>query len=220
MALRAATWLAIAVGGTGGTMAALFGGGTAPATPVAATASLPLRPVGQIATQMQAAKPAALGASAASAASLAAPSSNPPASASSAPAEAASAGPVASATAAPLPAAELLPLPATKEKLLRAEMHCDQAKAEFCIVAARSYEGSTLVPADPEKAAKYRRIALTAWISQCDHNSAASCATLASMYRAGSGVPQSDRNADALLARARELCRFNDAPACHELPSP
>lgn len=220
MALRAATWLAIAVGGTGGTMAALFGGGSAPAPVTTASASLPLRPVGQIAAQMQAAKPAVPDASASLVASSPVPSADAAATASSLPADAASAGSAASTAPAPLPAAELLPLPATKDKLLRAEMHCDQAKAESCVLAARSYEGSTLVPADPEKAAKYRRIALTAWISQCDHNSAASCATLASMYRAGSGVPQSDRNADALLARARELCRFNDAPACHELPSP
>jgi TPR repeat protein len=111
-----------------------------------------------------------------------------------------------------------LPLPTTKEKLLRQEMHCDQRKAESCIVAARSYEAGSTGVTDLEKASKYRRIALTVWISQCDRNSSLACTTLATMYRAGSGVPQSDRNADALFARARELCRFNDAPICHELP--
>lgn len=99
-------------------------------------------------------------------------------------------------------------------------MNCDQRKAESCIVAARSYESGSAGVTDPEKASKYRRVALTALISQCDHNSATACATLATMYRAGSGVPQSDRNADALFARARDLCRFNDAPVCHELPNP
>ena len=113
-----------------------------------------------------------------------------------------------------------MPLPTSKEKLLRQEMNCDQRKAESCIVAARSYESGSAGVTDLEKAAKYRRIAMTAWISQCDHNSALACATLATMYRAGSGVPQSDRNADALVARARELCRFNDTPICHELPNP
>lgn len=122
--------------------------------------------------------------------------------------------------AAPPPAADLLPLPTSKEKLLREEMHCDQRKAEACIVAARSYETGSAGVTDTEKASKYRRIALTVWISQCDHNSSLACATLATMYRAGSGVPQSDRNADALFGRARELCRFNDAPVCHELPPP
>lgn len=99
-------------------------------------------------------------------------------------------------------------------------MYCDQRKAESCIVAARSYETGSTGATDLDKASKYRRIALTVWISQCDHNSSLACATLATMYRAGSGVPQSDRNADALFARARELCRFNDAPICHELPKP
>ena len=210
MALRAATWFAILAGGTGGTMLALSSG-NAPA-PAAAAASMPVRPVGQPAEREQAVK---------SATPRPAAAAIPAAPASAAPADAPRATLAASGPpTTPLPAAELLPLPATKEKLLRAEMRCDQVKAEDCIVAARSYEGGSLVPVDSEKAAKYRRIALTAWISQCDHNSAAACSTLASMYRAGSGVPQNDRNADALLARSRELCRFNDAPACHELPSP
>ena len=104
--------------------------------------------------------------------------------------------------------------------LLRAEMHCDQHKAEDCIVAARSYETGSAGQTDREKAAKYRRIALTAWLGQCDHHSVLACATLATMYRTGSGVPQSDRNADALIARARELCRYHPTPACQELPSP
>ena len=56
------------------------------------------------------------------------------------------------------------------------------------------------------------------WISHCDHNSAAACVTLSKMYRAGEGVPQSDRNADALVARARDLCRYTDVPVCHESP--
>jgi hypothetical protein len=208
MSARVATWFAIVVGGTGGTLAALFGSGEAPAPAPASSIAMPLRPLGQLAAHLP------------SASTIAATSSAPTASAM--PSVGGSAGPAPQApvakAAAPLPAAELLPLPTSKEALLRAEMHCDQRKAEACIVAARSFEGGSAGVTDSDKAAKYRRIALTAWISQCDHNSAASCATLATMYRAGSGVPQSDRNADALVERARELCRFNDAPACHELP--
>ena len=217
MAARVATWFAIVVGGTGGTLAALVGSGGAPA-PVPA-ASMPLRPIAEIATQVQAATPASAPSPSSTAA---APATSAPASAPAADASAAVAPAVSESAKpnAPLPEAELLPLPTTKEALLRQEMHCDQRKAEACIVAARSYEGGSTGATDPEKAAKYRRIALTAWISQCDHNSAAACATLATMYRAGSGVPQSDRNADALVVRARELCRFNDAPVCHDLPNP
>ena len=221
MAARVATWFAIVVGGTGGTLAALVGSGGAPAP--APAASMPLRPIAEVATQVQAATPASASASAPSP-TAAAPAASAPASASAPAADASAAvAPAVSESAKPnarLPEAELLPLPTTKEALLRQEMHCDQRKAEACIVAARSYEGGSTGATDPEKATKYRRIALTAWISQCDHNSAAACATLATMYRAGSGVPQSDRNADALIVRARELCRFNDAPVCHELPPP
>jgi TPR repeat protein len=215
MGARVATWLAIAVGGTGGALAALVSSGGAPAAPPLTQVSLPLRPLAEIAAQ---------GASSAGVVAVTAANSA---------AAAAQGEPATASTAAPLPAAsdsgrprpeppaaDLLPLPTTKEKLLRQEMNCDQRKAEACIVAARSYESGSTGLTDLEKAAKYRRIALTAWISQCDRNSALACATLATMYRAGSGVPQSDRNADALFARARELCRFNDTPVCHELPKP
>lgn len=208
MVARVANWWAIVIGGTGGTLAALVGssGTTAPA------AGAPLRPLRELSSQVQSATPA--------------PSLTPVRTPlptevqSSLPALMARPEPAAAAPAPALPAAELLPLPTTKQTLLRAEMRCDERKADFCIVAARSYEGGSAGATDPDKAAKYRRIALTAWISQCDHNSPAACATLATMYRSGSGVPQSERNADALVARARELCRYNAVPVCKELPAP
>ena len=215
MSARVATWFAIVVGGTGGTLAALFGSGDARAPAPASSIAMPLRPLGQLAAHLPSASTIAATSSAPTTAAALGSSPTPNSSGATAPTPVA---PAAKA-AAPLPAAELLPLPTTKQALLRAEMHCDQRKAEACIVAARSFEGGSAGVTDSDKAAKYRRIALTAWISQCDHNSPAACATLATMYRAGSGVPQSDRNADALVERARELCRFNDAPACHELPA-
>ena len=218
MVARTATWIAIAIGGTGGTLAAVVNSGM-PAVSPARSSGLPMRPLGAIVAEVPGATPAGpLGAT-----TPVTPTPTPTTTAAEPAAASASAGPAAGERpkpAAPPPAADLLPLPTTKKALLREEMHCDQRKAEACIVAARSFEGGSTGVTDLEKAQKYRRIALTAWISQCDHNSASACATLATMYRAGSGVPQSDRNADALVARARELCRFNDAPACHELPSP
>ncbi|HKO53969.1 MAG TPA: hypothetical protein VJV79_39950 [Polyangiaceae bacterium] len=218
MAARFATWLAIAVGGTGGTLAALVSSGSAPAAAPLPSLGLPLRPLGAIAATA-AERPVASAPVPAAPTSVASAAGAVPAS------EASTVAPAATASgsarpAAPPPAADLLPLPTTKDKLLRFEMQCDLRKAESCIVAARSYEGGSAGVTDLEKASKYRRIAITAWISQCDRNSSLACATLATMYRAGSGVPQSDRNADALFARARELCRFNDAPICHELPNP
>ncbi|HEY0466702.1 MAG TPA: hypothetical protein VGC79_20990, partial [Polyangiaceae bacterium] len=203
-------------GGTAGALAALGGSGSAPAASPPPSSSLPLRPLGEIAAHSPSALPTIVAATA--------PPSPTVSSASNETTSAAAAlAPTASSPAkpvAPPPAADLLPLPTTPRALLRQEMNCDQRKAESCIVAARSFESGSAGLTDPEKASKYRRIALTALISQCDHNSPVACATLATMYRAGSGVPQSDRNADALVARARDLCRFNDAPICHELPTP
>ncbi len=203
MAARLANWLAIALGGTGGSIAAVIGSSAPSALPPA----LPLGPLAVVSAPMPAAVPAV--------------SSTPEAP--SAPAAAGSAsGAEPAHTAAPEPASSAYsaPLPTTPEKLLRAEMHCDQGKSESCIIAARSYESGSAGPTDTTKAAKYRRIALTMWISHCDHNSAAACITLSKLYRAGEGVPQSDRNADALILRARELCRYSDMPVCHDLPRP
>ena len=226
MAARGANWVAIVIGGTGGTLAALLGGASPP-PPAPADQTLPLRPLNQIATQVQAATPASAPApaptpSAAATTSAVAsdetPSSAAPPVVTATLPSAASTAP--SAPAAPATSADTADLPTTPESLLHAEMHCDQGKSESCIIAARSYESGSAGQTDAEKAAKYRRIALTMWISHCDHNSAAACVTLSKLYRAGEGVPQSDRNADALVARARELCKYTDVPVCHELPSP
>ncbi len=203
MAARLANWLAIAAGGTGGTFAAVLGSSAPLAPPQAVTSD----PSGPMNAQVQAAVPAASG-------NARAPSGT--ASSSTIP------GTESAKTATPEPASGAFsaPLPATPDKLLRAEMRCDQGKPESCIIAARSYESGSAGPTDAVKASKYRRIALTMWISRCDRNSAAACVALSRLYRAGAGVPQSDRNADALILRARELCRYLDVPVCHELPSP
>jgi TPR repeat protein len=204
MAARVAHWVAIVIGGAGGTLAALVGSGSAPAP----AASVPVRAPRELSSQVQSALPAQTQASIAATLSSAggSPALAPPASA-------------ASSTVPPaLPPAELVPLPTTARALLLAEMRCDERKADFCVIAARSYETGSAGVVDREKAAKYRRIALTAWISQCDHNAPSACATLAMTYRSGSGVPQNERTADALVARARDLCRYRAVPACKELP--
>jgi hypothetical protein len=215
MAARVANWIAIAVGGTGGTLAALMGSASAP--PPVSGQSLPLRPVSEIAAQAQTATPVL---SATLSPTNSEPSAPPAASVLASAASAAITPALSVAPPAPAPAtsADTAALPTTPESLLHAEMHCDQGKSESCIIAARSYESGSAGPTDRDKAEKYRKIALTMWISHCDHNSAAACVTLSKMYRAGEGVPESDRNADALVARARELCRYTDAPVCHESP--
>jgi len=160
MAVRVANWIAIAVGGTGGTLAALMGSASAP--PPVTVPDMPLRPVNEIAAQVQAAAPALSAEPALSAAaieSLASADSATPST--SAPPSAASAAPATSAApAAPATSADTAELPSTPESLLHAEMHCDQGKSESCIIAARSYESGSAGQTDPEKAEKYRRIAL------------------------------------------------------------
>jgi hypothetical protein len=229
MAVRI-TYLAIGLGGVCGTLAALLGSPSAPpsTTPAPLPApNLPMGPTSELTRSTDEARPVSSpSGQALSASSSPSPSATATPSiveSASAPVAAASASPpTASALppAAPISSADTTPPPANKQALLRAEMHCDQKDAAACIVAARGYETGSAGRSNPEKAVKYRKIALTLWISQCDHNSAPACATLADMYRAGRGVPQSDKNADALVTRTRELCHYNDAPVCHELPNP
>jgi hypothetical protein len=214
MAVRV-TYLAIALGGACGTFAALFGSESpaprAEAPAPAPSGNAPLGPSSQIARLPGPARPALIA------------TVTPPVFAPPSPSAVSSAAPRPSASASPpqpITAPDLTPLPSTKAALLRAEMHCDQKDAAACILAARSYEAGSSGLTDSDKSVKYRKIALTLWISQCDRNSATACATLTDMYRAGNGVPQSDRNADALLVRTRELCHYNDAPVCHQLPAP
>ncbi|MEO7032717.1 MAG: hypothetical protein ABI548_02715 [Polyangiaceae bacterium] len=208
MAIRFGNWVAIVMGGTGGTIAALAGSASDPA-PAPAAYAAPLLPVAVVTAQVQASTPAADPTAPAGPALTAVVTASP--SAAPAPSPAAT-------VAEPATSADVAPLPTTPESLLHAEMRCDQGKSESCIIAARSYESGSAGATDADKAAKYRRIALTMWISHCDKNSVDACVTLAKLYRAGEGVPKNERNADALIDRARELCKYNDSPACRGLP--
>jgi len=208
------TYLAIALGGVCGTVTALVGSPapvpvTSQAAPANSSALHPVSapPPAADTTRTTPEAPGPRPPNAATAPITSAPSAG----------AAAASGSVASAVKAPA-ASEGPPAPDTKEALLRAEMHCDQKEAAACVQAARAYETGSAGPTDTEKAAKYRRIALTLWISQCDHNSAVACFTLVDMYRTGRGVAQNERTADALLTRTRELCHYNEAPVCRELP--
>ncbi|HEY4159380.1 MAG TPA: hypothetical protein VGM29_14830 [Polyangiaceae bacterium] len=217
------TALAIAIGSATGAVAALFGSPAAtPPPPASAPVTAAMKPIAQVSNatppvasvRVSSSQPPTVSASSA-------PSGNASASPASIPALAASS---AAAPAAPVPStANALPppsapLPSTKAELLRVEMRCDQKDAAECDLAAAAYEQGSAGVTDPAKAANYRKIALTHWLSQCDKNSPTACITLADRYRAGNGVPQSDRNADALIERSRELCKVNPAAACADLP--
>jgi hypothetical protein len=215
MAVRV-TYLAIALGGACGAFAALVGSPKPPPAAVASpstVSSLPMRPINELRRAPLPTRPPPISSEIYRLSSL--PRALPVGSGSVTPTASA---PPSAAAVPPAASSDTTPPPDTKEALLRAEMHCDQKDAAACILAARGYETGSAGTSDADKATKYRKIALTLWISQCDHNSASACATLADMYRTGHGVPQNEKNADALVTRTRELCHYNDAPVCHELP--
>jgi len=109
-----------------------------------------------------------------------------------------------------------LDIPATREALLRAEMICDQKKDfDSCARAALALETGTTGPADLEQAKRFRRIALTHLVAQCEAGSAHACFVLAAKYRAGTELANNPTSAAALEKRGAELCRLGrTAPEC------
>lgn len=195
--MRWTTGIGIALGGTGGAIAALMGA-PAPAPAPAASASA------QVAAPPAAAQLRVTGAPSAT-----------PAPPTPAPSAAASTVAVASASAAPPPAAPALSLPTTREGLLKAELYCDQKKDfDECTRAALALEAGTTGPADPEQAKRFRRIALTHLVTQCEAGSPRACFVLAAKYRAGTEMAKSTSGADELERHARDLCRSRPAPGC------
>jgi TPR repeat protein len=100
--------------------------------------------------------------------------------------------------------------------LLKAELYCDKRKDfDECTRAAQALETGTAGPADPEQAKRFRRIALTHLVAQCESGSAHACFVLAAKYRAGTELAKNDNSALALEKRASELCRLGRrAPEC------
>ncbi|HEX2877193.1 MAG TPA: hypothetical protein VHP33_38345 [Polyangiaceae bacterium] len=199
--MRWTTGIGIALGGVGGAIAALMG------TPKAAA---PLPPAPRAAPAPEPAQPMA--APAAAAAPSAAPAEPAPAPSA---APVAAAAPLVAATQAAA-AAPPLDIPATRDALLRAEMLCDQKKDfDQCARAAIALETATTGPADPEQAKRFRRIALTHLVAQCEVDSAHACFVLAAKYRAGTELPANPSSAEALEKRGAELCRLGrPAPEC------
>jgi hypothetical protein len=218
--MRWTTGIGIALGGVGGAIAALLG---APKT------DAPLPPISRAAPAPPRAAPAAAVAEAPSAAPAAAISAEPAAvvepaavTASTAPSAAASAS--ASAPSAAVPstvlAAPPLDVPTTREALLKAEMLCDQKKDfDECARAAQALETGTTGPVDLEQAKRFRRIALTHLVMQCESGSAHACFVLAAKYRAGTELANKPSSAEALEKRGAELCRLGrTAPECPPQP--
>jgi len=135
---------------------------------------------------------------------------------------AAPAAPAAS-SAAPPPAfvsAPPLQLPTTHEALLTAEMYCDKRQDfDECERAAAALEAGSVAPADAKQAKRFRRIALTHLVAQCEASSPHACFVMAGKYRAGTELTLSPARAEALEKRGLELCRLGrSAPECPPPP--
>lgn len=121
---------------------------------------------------------------------------------------------LASGGPAPVPPAHL-DVPSTRPALLKAMLHCDQ-KQDFdaCATVAVALDTGSAGPADPEQAKRFRKIALTHLVAQCEAASARACLVLATKYRAGTELAQNLKGAEALEARAAELCRLHPSADC------
>jgi hypothetical protein len=210
---RWTTSVGIVLGGTGGAVAALLGSPRAPAV---------VAPAPAVQTSAEAAPQRAVESEPATLAS-AVPSTTPLAavSAFSPSAAAAPAVPVAIASAPATPpastvaAAPALDVPATLEALHKSMLLCDQKKNfDECTRASMALDLGTTGSADPAQAKRFRKIALTHLVAQCEAGSAHACFVLASKYRAGTELPATPTAAAVLEKRALDLCRHNTAPEC------
>jgi hypothetical protein len=202
--IRWTTGIGIAVGGAGGAIAALMG---APAAPPAAR--VVEQPVSTPAKPSAAAPVAAV--------TEPAPSSEPAPTAAPAPVAVPSASP--SVTPAASAAAKViipeLVVPTTTEALLKAEVLCDRKKSyDDCSRSALALEQGSAGPVDAVQAKRFRRIALTYLVAECEIGDPHACFIMAEKYRSGSELSASPVRAAALEKRGLELCRLRSAAEC------
>ncbi len=108
-----------------------------------------------------------------------------------------------------------LELPKTLEALLKAELYCDQKQLyDECSRAAEALEKGTAGAPDPVQAKRFRRIALTHLVRECEAGDPHACFIMAAKYRAGTELAASPVRATALEKRGVELCRLRSAPEC------
>jgi len=221
VSIRWPTGLGIAVGGLSGAVVALLGAFSAhepaPAAPAKTSASsahaaVAGPPVSAPAEAQPAPSVAEAAPSAVASAAEPAPSAAEPASS----AAVAPQAPAATAVATAFGSSPALEVPTTREALLRAELYCDKRQDfDECSRAATALETGSAGPADPQQAKRFRRIALTHLVEQCETGSAHACFVIAAKYRAGVELAPSPVRAEALEKRGLELCRKGrTAPEC------
>jgi hypothetical protein len=205
--MRWTTGVGIVLGGTGGALAALLGSPRGPAV---------VEPAPAVAMSAEAFSGRGVEGEPAESTSA---TPLPAVSASSASSSAAPVA-IASASATPPPASTIaaapaLGVPTTLDALHKAMLFCDQKKSfDECTRASMALDLGTTGPADAVQAKRFRKIALTHLVAQCEAGSAHACFVLASKYRAGTELPANPAGAAVLEQRALGLCRHNTAPQC------
>lgn len=198
--IRWTTGIGIAVGGVGGAVAALL---SVPASPPARV----FEPTAATADPNAAIAEAATPPPSTSAAAVAAPEpASVPASASAAPAPASS---------APTVIIPPLDVPSTTAALLNAQVLCDRKKSyDDCSRVAQALEQGSTGPADPVQGRRFRRIALTHLVRECELGDPHACFVLAEKFRSGLELTASTGRAESLEKRGLELCRLRRAAEC------
>jgi TPR repeat protein len=104
------------------------------------------------------------------------------------------------------------------EEVVPTAVRCTEGDPDACVRLADAYEKGTVVATNAREAKRYRRIALTLYVSQCQRRSALACHRLADAYRDGDGVVPNEASTVALRQRVQELCAYRRNQAfCEEL---
>jgi hypothetical protein len=205
--VRWTTGLGIALGGVGGAVAALVGAPARSSAPPVVDASVAsARGTAASGETAPSRDPVPSLVTASAERSAPAPSSASPPGRT---VPAAAAPPSAAVTIAPLE------LPTSAEALLEAEVLCVRKKRyDECSRAAEALEKGSAGAADAAQAKRFRKIALTYLVAECEVGDPHACFIMAAKYRAGAELKASPVRAAALEKRALDLCRLRSAPEC------
>lgn len=208
---RAVIWAAIVLGGTAGVLAAIAGSPEAPEPRSSAAPSL--EPAANVSNSSRTGFAPAIPAQAVSLAP-AAPAVSLPSAGSGA---ASAALPAVPSIAGGIPVAALPPLPVSADELTQAEILCYKKDSDQCQRVALAHETGSAGAKNAAQAKRFRKIALTFYVAECERGLPHACFVLSHMYENGTVVKHSERTAKVLFERAVDLCRIRPAEECRLL---
>jgi TPR repeat protein len=188
---RVATPLAVVLGATLGTGAALVRG---PVSSYERGASLPLDSAATIAEPVPAKQTRAL-----------------------LPAPLPAAPPASSEPPAREPPLREQPLEPTESAVLAAALNCARGEPDDCLRTSEAYEAGRGVKTSPGQARDFRASAIKRYSEDCTARDPDACHALATLRATGRGLAQSVEAAEVLMERARQACRTRPAPICDKL---